>query len=97
MAASVYEPQNLKEEAIKNMLLVDTAVEVQAAIQLLISKGFLSNVEMDYMRKQIKASPKYKAVYEMAQKAIRAAELYETNPQAYLQELFKAKLNGNLR
>ena len=49
------------------------------------------------MRKQIKASPKYKAVYEMAQKAIRAAELYETNPQAYLQELFKAKLNGNLR
>lgn len=97
MAVNVYEPQNLKEEATKNMMIIDTVVEVQAVVQLLVSKGIIANVEMEYMRKQIKDSPKYKSVYEMAQKAIRAAELYEKNPQAYLQELFKAKLNGNLR
>ena len=97
MATSVYEPQNLKEEATKNMMILDTAVEIQAVVQLLVSKGIIANVEMDYMRNQTKDSPKYKAVYEMAQKAISAAELYEKNPQAYLQELFKAKLNGNLR
>ena len=80
MATSVYEPQNLKEEAMKNMMIIDTVVEVQAVVQLLVSKGLISNVEMEYMRKQKKDSPKYKAVYEMAQKAISAAELYEKNP-----------------
>ncbi len=95
--ASVYEPQTLKEEATKNMLILDTAVEVQSLIQLLTSKGIIANVEMDYMRKQIKDSPKYKTVRETATKMMNVAELYEHNPQAYLQELLKAKMNGTIR
>ena len=95
--ASVYEPQNLKEEATKNMLILDTAIELKAVVKLLVEKGIIANVEMEYMREQIKNSPQYKAGYEMYTKMMNAAELYEQNPQAYLRELFNAKLNGTIR
>ena len=95
--ASVYEPQNLKEEATKNMLILDTAVELQAVSKLLVEKGIIANVEIEYVREQVKNSPKYKTAYEMYKKMMNAAELYEKNPQAYLQELFKAKINGTIR
>lgn len=95
--SSVYEPQKLKEEAVKNMMIVETAINVEALIKLLVSKGIIANVEMDYIRSELKSSPKYKAVYEMYQQMINAAEVYEKDPQRYLQELLKAKLNGTIR
>lgn len=93
----IYKPEELKEEAAKNMMIVDTAVEVQAVVKLLVAKGIIANVEMDYMRQEIKNSPTYKAAYEMAKKAVNLAELYEKDPQAYLRGLLGAKLNGTIK
>ena len=94
--ANVYEPENLKEEAMRNMLIVDTAINLETLTELLVSKGIVANVELDYMRDKLKSTPKYKAVYEMAQNMVRAAELYERDPQAYLRELFAAKMQGRV-
>lgn len=95
--SSMYEPAKLKEEAAKNMLIIDTAMTLQALTQLLISKGIIAKVEMDYVKDELKQDPKYQAGYKMAQEMLKAAELYERDPQAYLRELFNAKLKGNIR
>ena len=95
--ASVYEPEKLKEEATRNMLIMDTALRLEALTRLLISKGIVSKVEMDYMREELMKDPKYQAGYKMAEEMMKAAELYEQNPQAYLRGLFDAKLKGNIR
>lgn len=94
--ASVYEPEKLKEEATRNMLIMDTALRLEALIRLLISKGIVSKVEMDYMRKELMEDPKYQAGYKMAEEMVKAAELYEQNPQAYLRGLWEAKLKGKV-
>lgn len=95
--ANLYEPQNMKEEASKNMLILETAVNLQAVIDLLVSKGIIANIEIEYTRDKIKSSPKYKTAYEMYQNMINSAELYEKNPGKYLQELLKAKMEGRIK
>lgn len=94
--ASVYEPEKLKEEAARNMLMMDTAINLQAVIELLVAKGIIANVELNYMRDKLRNSPAYKTAYEMAQKMVKAAELYERDPQAYLRELLAAKMQGRV-
>ena len=94
--ANVYEPENLKEEAMRNMLIVDTAINLETLTELLVSKGIVANVELDYIRCKLKSTSKYKAVYEMAQKMVNTAELYERDPQAYLRELLAAKMQGRV-
>ncbi len=92
--ASIYEPDKLKEEAAKNMMIVETAINIQAVIELLTSKGIIANVELDYVRNNLKNSLQYKTAYETAKKMADAGELYEQNPQAYLRQLLEAKLQG---
>lgn len=94
--ASVYEPQNLKEEATRNMLILDSAMTLEAIVQLLVSKGIIANVEINYVKEQLKDSPKYKAAYKMYQDMMDAAKLYEQDPQAYLRGLFDAKVRGKI-
>ena len=97
MSASVYEPQNLEQEAVKNMALMDSIIEIKSLTKLLVEKGIVSNVEMDYMRRELKNSPEYKVGYETAKKALELASLYKNDPQTYLRELLNAKLNGSVR
>ena len=68
MSASIYEPQNLEQEAVKNMALMDTIIDLKALTRLLVEKGIVSNVEMDYMRQELKNSPEYKAGYAPAKR-----------------------------
>ena len=95
--SSPYEPQKLKEEAAQKMLMIETAIEVKALILYFQSKNFAQDYELEPFRNQLRASPQYKAAYETAKKMVAAADLYENNPQAYLQELFKAKMAGTIR
>ena len=92
--SSPYEPQKLKEEAAERMFVIETAIEIKALIALFKAKGFVADCELEPFRKQLKESPEYRFAYEKAKKMVAAADLYENNPQAYLKELFKAKLNG---
>ncbi len=94
--SSPYEPQKLKEEAAQKMFMVETAIEVKALIGLLKAKGFVADCELDEFRKQLRESPEYRFAYENTKKTVEAANLYETNPKAYMQALFKAKLEGRI-
>ena len=86
--ASAYDPQSLKEEASKNVLILEAIIDLQAVMELLVSKGIIANVELEYMRDKIKTYPKYQAAYKMYQDMMNAAELYE---------LMSAKMEGVIR
>lgn len=95
--ADIYKPDQLKEDATQKKLMVDIAVDVQCALQILIEKGIMTKEELDTWRGRVRNMPKYKASYEMIQKLLDAADLYDKDPQAYLKAIMAAKLNGTLR
>ena len=95
--ASAYDPQSLKEETSKNMLILEAIIDLQAVMELLVAKGIIANVELEYMRDKIKSYLKYQATYKMYQDMMDVAELYEKDPQQYLRELLTAKMKGAVR
>ena len=93
--ADIYDPKNLKEDAAQKKLMLDTAVDVQVALQLLIEKNIITQDELNTWRERVRKFPKYKASYEMVKGILNAAELYEKDPNAYLKLLMEAKLRGD--
>ena len=92
--ADKYNPQSLKEDAIIKKIILDTAVDVQSALQLLISKDLITVEELNQMREKVRNLPKYKASYDVINKINDAANLYEKDPNTYLKALFEEKLKG---
>lgn len=89
-----YNPEQLKEEALEKSLMIDTAIDVQSALQLLIRKEIISQDELDNMREKVRAIPKYKTSLNYVQNIIKAADLYKNDPNAYLKALLEEKLKG---
>lgn len=92
--ADIYDPKNLKEDAAQKKLMLDTAVDVQVALQLLIEKNIITQDELNTWRERVRKFPKYKASYEVVKGILDTAELYEKDPNAYLKVLMEAKLRG---
>lgn len=92
--ADKYNPQSLKEDAIIKKTILDTAVDVQSALQLLISKDLITLEELNQMREKVRNLPKYKASYDVINNIADAANLYKKDPNAYLKALFEEKLKG---
>lgn len=89
-----YHPKSLKEDAIQKKLMLDTAVDVQTIMQILVKNNIATKEEIDEIRIKVKSLPKYKAAYEMVENINMASELYKNDPQAYLKALFNDKLHG---
>lgn len=92
--ADKYNPQSLKEDAVIKKVILDTAVDIQSALQLLVSKDLITVEELNQMREKVKNLPKYKASYNVIDKINDAVNLYENDPNAYLKALFEEKLKG---
>lgn len=92
--ADKYKPEELKEDALQKKLILDTAVDTQVILQLLIKKNIITKEELDEMRVKVKGLEKYRLAYEMINNIEKAANLYENDPQAYLKALFADKMNG---
>lgn len=92
--ADKYHPESLKEDAIQKKLMLDTAVDVQTIMQILVKNNIATKEEIDEIRIKVKSLPKYKAAYEMVENIVNASELYQNDPQAYLKALFNDKLHG---
>ena len=89
-----YHPESLKEDAIQKKLMLDTAVDVQTIMQILVKNNIATKEEIDEIRIKVKSLPKYKAAYEMVENINMASELYKNDPQAYLKALFNDKIHG---
>ncbi len=88
--SSVYE--NFKEEAARDMLIMETGLMVEAVIQLLVSKGIISKVEIDYMKNELLKTPVYQLSYRAVQEKVKIAGLTEKYSEEYFRD-FCAKLN----
>lgn len=90
----VYKPEKLAQDAAEKAFIVETAIELASLIAILKAKGFVAEVELQPFREKFRDDPKFKDFYKSVQDALSAARMYKDNPQAYLAELFKAKMNG---
>ena len=88
--------EEMKEDAILKKIIIDTAVDVQSALQLLIAKEIITSDELNTMRAKVKTLPKYAASYQYINDIAAAADAYEKDPQAFLKAMFNAKLRGKM-
>ena len=89
-----YKPEQLKEEALTKQLIVNTAIDIQSVLQLLIQKKTITQDELNEMRAKVRTLPKYQASLRYIQGINDAADLYEKDPQAYLKALLEEKMRG---
>lgn len=87
-------PDELKEDAVLKKTIMDTAVDVQSALQLLIAKEVITVDELNAMRNKVKTLPKYAASYQYINEIAATADLFDKDPQAYLRAMFEAKKRG---
>lgn len=91
---NIYKPEEMKDDAAEKLLLLNTAVDVQAVLQLLISKEIITKEELDIMREKVRSIPKYAAAYKYIGQQKATADLWEKDPQSYLKAILKAKMDG---
>ena len=70
------------------LMMLDTAVDVQVILQLLVQKEIVTREEVAEMREKVRNSSKYKA-----SRATEELVLYANDPEARLKAMFDAKLN----
>lgn len=84
-------------EQTKNMIMdrdqqLRTMIDVQVILQLLVQKGIVTKEEVSKMRNIVRNSERYKLAFQWIDQAKKDLLLYETDPQAILQELIRQKL-----
>ena len=84
-------------EQTKNMIVdrdqqLRTMIDVQVILQLLVQKGIVTREEVSKMRNIVRNSERYKLAFQWIDQAKKDLLLYETDPQAILQELIRQKL-----
>ena len=92
-----YNMDTALQEINDKKLLLDTKVETQVILQLLVSKGIVTREEVSEMRNKVKNSPNYKPVYDYLNNAQQKANYYKNNPEQHLKDVFNAKMNGIIK
>ena len=92
-----YNMDTALQEINDKKLLLDTKVEAQVILQLLVSKGIVTREEVSEMRNKVKNSPNYKPVYDYLNNAQQKANYYKNNPEQHLKDVFNAKMNGTIQ
>lgn len=86
--------EDTKRDMTNKKLILDTASDIQALLQLLVAKEIITKEEIDKYRKIVKNSQKYRASYTYIIQALAEIEKYENDPQSLLKEMFNRKLNN---
>lgn len=85
--------QTLEEiQTKKNML--DTAIDVQVILHILLDKEICTIDEINEYREKTKNIPKYKASYQYITEALQELNEYIENPESILKKILEEKLNG---
>lgn len=73
--------------------LIKTAIDIQAALQLLISKGIISKEELNQQRNIVSTKiSKYRDALTYINQTKQEIAHYKADPQAMLRAMFNAKL-----
>lgn len=93
-------PYNLdesKQDLIQMEAIFNAQVDTQVILQLLLDKEICTREEINIHRNRVKQLPKYKATNDYINQAKESVDYYKQNPEQHLKDLFKAKMNGEIR
>lgn len=74
-------------------LILDTAIDIQALLRLLVEKKIIAREEVNRFRKEVRLSPKWKAANTYIEQTMEEINFYQSNPQMALKAIFEAKFN----
>lgn len=92
----LYHPDNMISEANNMRLILDTKVETQVILQLLVEKGIVTREEVAVKREYVKSQPQYKACYDVLEGSANMGQYYKDHPEEHLKDLMKAKMEGKI-
>ena len=92
-----YNPEEALSRICEQEAMLKTAMDVQVVLQLLISKGLVTQEEIADMRLKVANLPTYKATLDSLKSERAAMENAKNNPEDYLKALFNAKMNGDIK
>lgn len=92
-----YKPEDALKHIYEQQAHILTAIDVQVVLQLLIEKGLTNVGEINDMRQKVSNLPKYRATIDNLESERKAMEKAVNNPNDYLKELLKAKMNGDIK
>lgn len=96
MGVNNYEPEKALQELRYQEQIVNSLVESQTILQLLVSKDIVTREEVADMRERVRKSPKYKPVIDDIERQKRGYQAAKDNPEEYLKAMFKAKMDGKI-
>ncbi len=97
MALDYYHIDESLEDLSNKELILKTAIDIQALLQLLVKNNIITKEDMDYQRKVVSNNGKYKASIDYIQQNKEMFQKAKDNPKEYLQALLKAKMNGDIK
>ena len=75
-------------------MILNTAIDVQALLRVLVDKGVITKDEINQYRAEVRKSPKYNAAMMYVEQTLEEIELYENDPQLRLREMLNRKMQG---
>ena len=91
---SEVDPKKALEDILNQEQILLTEIDIQVVLRLLVEKGIVTREEVVKTREDVKNSPKRKPLWDELQQEKQLYQMAIDNPQAYLQALLKAKMNG---
>lgn len=94
---SYYKPDEALHELMIQEQILNTAIDIQSLLGLLVYKEIITKGEIDLFREKVKSIPKYKTALSEIDKQKRGFEAAKENPAEYLKAVFNAKMNGTIK
>ena len=88
------DPKKALEDILNQEQILLTEIDIQVVLRKKKKKGIVTRDEVAKTREDVKNSPKRKPIWNELQKEKQLYQLGIDDPQAYLQALLKAKMNG---
>ena len=86
--------EEAKRDCNDKQLILNTAVDIQALLRLLVDKEIISKREVAMYRKEVRESPKYAAMQMYIDQTLKEIEAYENDPQLQLKAMLDRKMKG---
>lgn len=94
---SYYKPDEALHELQIQEAIMKVSVDAQAVLRILVDKKIITREEVQKYRNEVSNSPRYKLVLDDIQRQKRGFQAAKDNPQEYLEALFNAKMNGDIK
>lgn len=91
---TVHDPDEALHELMLQEAVVNTAVDTQVILRILVDKGIVTRDEVNEYRKEVRSSSKYSAAIQSIEEQKKAFQLAKDNPDLYYKAIFNSMLNN---